>query len=196
MRHATLLFQHDDLAHLYDLHQSRWDHYGAEAMTDNGHCALQSAYLRTSAGAVTIAADIVMLDIEGDPEEYSRLQINAGAYGESTARRSGQVFFQHKGQTVTDILVVRDAIRRTEPAEEGFELISDSGIVILLDGGFIAFCKSNAYMLDMDMAIARDTFFAPELLPDPTLGWDSDLHTRYEVARRIIPLYDLLDRDC
>jgi hypothetical protein len=170
-----------------------WDHYGAPVMLDDGKCALADLFIRTDASAISVTSSLAVLEFEGFVEEYSRLGVIAGATGEAQARTHGNLYFHHRGQRILDILIVRDTTTQTRAGEPSFELVSDDGLVFILDGSVLGICKSGAFMQDIliSPAAALETL---ELF-DGSDQWEPDLEVHYQHSRQLIPLQDLLDHD-
>ena len=61
----------------------------------------------------------------------------------------GNLYFHERGQRILDILIVRDTTTQTRAGEPFFELVSDNGLVFILDGSVLGICKSGAFMQDI-----------------------------------------------
>ena len=193
MRRTQLLLDRAELERLGRLIGQAWDHYGAQVMLDGGKCALADLFIRTDTAAISATSSLVSLEFEGFVEEYSRLGITDGAMGETQARTHGNLYFHERGQRILDILIVRDTTTQTRAGEPSFELVSDDGLVFILDGSVLGICKSGAFMQDIIIspAASLDTL----KLFDGSDQWEPDLEVHYQHSRQLIPLRDLLDHD-
>lgn len=181
----------DELGLLATLPGAAWDHYGGEAVADGGAYALGAAFVVTSVGAVTLRADMRVANVEGFDEEYTELVVVRGAEGERRALARGGLYYFLRGERVLSVYVVRDEVRASRVGDVEFEFVSDSGIVVVTEGGSLGITLGGPFT--PDLFITRGSRDEVPHLHDGTQAWESDLEIEYECRRTLIPVQDLLD---
>ena len=165
---------------------SVWGHYGAQAALDDGRYALVDMYVQTESGALTIAAKLQELDLEGGLDEYARIEVQAGVEGSAAAWRSGSVFFHEQGRTVTGVLVVRDVVYSTRKSRPRFEFVAGVGIVFVLDEGAFAVCLGGPFASDLILTRVDD--MESLQLSDTSADWGENIMNQFDFEREFISL--------
>ena len=93
-------------------------------------------------------------DFEGYSEEYGQLSLHRGSEGLAKAQREGDVYFQHAGEQITEVYVVRITISQIMHGEPTWTYSSDYGVIFRLTEGAAAVCKIGHH------TDALDVFFA------------------------------------
>lgn len=189
MKKIPLVLETQQLGLLMELVGQLWDHYGGQAM-DRGDYALVEVFIRTDRSALTIVANRVTRDFEGYPEDYSSLSVVGGALGEASATAKGNLFYQYRGSLIKDVLVVRDTLQESFRGKPTFELVSDAGVVFVLDGAYVGVCKGGYFTEDLFISTSKS--LEDLRLYDGSGQWDADLDYQYESTRRLIPVTELL----
>jgi len=184
MNAQELLLSEEELALLASSVGSVWDHYGAQAALEDGRYALVDMYVQTNSGALTIAAGLESLNLEGSPDEYAHLQVRDGAEGARIARKKGTVFFHDRGRTVTDVLVVRDCVSTSAPGQDGFKLVADVGVVFVLDHGVVAVSLGGPFASDLTIVQAPN--MDSLVLNDTSADWGEDISYQLTITREVI----------
>jgi len=186
MKTWELLLSREERALLASTIGSVWDHYGAQAALDDGHYALVDMYVQTESGALTIAACLETLNLEGSPDEYAHVQVRAGAAGSRVARQKGTIFLHDRGRTITDVLVVRDSVSSTDVGDEGFSLVADVGIVFVFGVEVVAICLGGPFA--SDLTIVRASSMQALELPDTSAQWGEDISYQLVFTRQLVRL--------
>lgn len=185
-----MLLPGEDIAALRSLIGCIWEAYGGPCLVDAGK-GWDSVFLLTRARSVTLSSVRVVAAFEGYDEEYSRLRVAGGAPEQAAAERSGQIYYQLRGRTVREVLLVRDTITELREGEPTFELTTGTGVLIDLGTAAMGVCRGSHHT----EALLIDIAAAPRLLdiPDPSSEWPADLvyrysmdHSRAEMALRAL----------
>ena len=139
IKHATMHLDQDSLHNLTTLLGARWQYLGGADLWDR--LSASQAFIVTDGGDLTINADIEYLDFEDFEDNYSYLRAIPGAQDLATARTRGYLYYFHTGQTVTDILIVRDKISEIRYGHTAWEFSFDSAIIFQLERAAIAITK-------------------------------------------------------
>lgn len=118
------------------------------------HFSWDNVIVATDAGEVRIHSELTESDFEGYSEEYGQLSVHRDAEGLDNAQREGHVYFQHAGEQITGVYVVRTTISQIMHGEPTWTYSSDCGVVFRLTEGAAAVCKIGHH------TDALDVFFA------------------------------------
>lgn len=190
MKSTQFKLTKDELGLLATLPGAAWDHYGGEAMADGGAYA-QEAFLVTSVGALTLRADMRVANVEGFDEEYTEFVVTSGAQGERRALARGNLYYFLRGNQVLSVHVVRDEVCASGVGDVECEFVSDSGIMVVTEGGSLGITLGGPFT--PDLFIARGSRDEVPHLHDGTQAWESDLEIEYQCRGTLIPVQDLLD---
>jgi len=144
------------LAALRSLKGKRWRlATGKPAPEKPGHhFSWDDVIVASDAGEVRIHTEFAESDFEGYSEEYGQLSVHRDSEGLAKAQREGRIFFQHAGEQITDVYVVRITINQIMHGEPTWTFSSDCGVVFRLTEGAAAVCKIGHH------TDALDVFFA------------------------------------
>ena len=191
MNDYMLRFSSSDLHLLSDLIGKNWDHYGSQTLFNEGTLAASDMFLATSSTSISVIADCKLLNFEDGTDEFSFLRIKNGEIGVTAARRSGNLYFDFRGERVTTVFIIRDTVQMDDKELGQRELVVDSGFIVGTTRGSIAICKGSFYMQDMFIRKA-ETVESLDLF-DSENEWESSLARRFTVVRTVIPVNELLD---
>ena len=118
------------------------------------HFSWEDVIVATDAGEVRIHTELTESDFEGYSEEYGQLSVHRDSEGLAKAQREGHVYFQHAGEQITEVYVVRITISQTMRGEPTWTYSSDCGVIFRLTEGAAAVCKIGHH------TDALDVFFA------------------------------------
>ena len=118
------------------------------------HFSWDDVIVATDAGEVRIHAELTESDFEGYSEEYGQLSVHRDSEGLAKAQREGNVYFQHAGEQITEVYVVRITISQIMHGEPTWNYSSDCGVIFRLTEGAAAVCKIGHH------TDALDVFFA------------------------------------
>ena len=148
--------------------------------------------IETNSGNVAIQGDIVHLNFEGFEDTYSKLVATGDVEKLLTqAKKIGNLYYFRAGENISQVLILRDEITCFENHEFSWKYVSDSGLILQLDSGFVAITKlgyhdellSISYMDKLDM----------DEIPAPTAAFEDNLDTNLVVKRKFISLKEALD---
>jgi hypothetical protein len=147
----------------------------------------------TDACELGVQSDVGVLGFEGYDEEYPRLSVADPDPGAVQAlRTSGRLFFQHSGEQVRDVAVVRVEIASLRDGAVHWVYSTDMGVVFELSEGAVAIVKAGHH--DDALIVAFGASADALDLPDRTIEWDWDNEPgqEYRTRRDLIPLESLL----
>lgn len=150
------------------------------------HFSWDNVIVATDAGEVRIHTELTESDFEGYSEEYGQLSVHRDAEGLDKAQREGHVYFQHAGEQITEIYVVRITISQIMHGEPTWTYSSDCGVIFRLTEGAAAVCKIGHHTDALDVFFA-DSF--EELEIDYGFDeWDvaNELGEDYECSHELI----------
>lgn len=131
------------LAALRSLKGKRWRlATGKPAPEKPGHhFSWDDVIVATDASEVRIHTELTESDFEGYSEEYGQLSVHRDSEGLAKAQREGHVYFQHAGEQITEVYVVRITISQIMHGEPTWTYSSDCGVIFRLTEGAAAVCK-------------------------------------------------------
>jgi len=147
--------------------------------------------IQTNSGTIAIQGDILQLDVEGFDDTYSQLVATSDAQQALTkAKRIGNLYFFKAGETISKVLILRDEIRCFENHEFSWKYVSDSGLILQLDSGFIAITKLGYH--DELLSVSYLEKLDSDEIPTPTAAFEDNLDTNIVVERKFITLEEAL----
>lgn len=186
-KYATMHLDQDSLHNLAAVLGARWQYLGGADLWDR--LSASQAFIVTDGGALTINADIEYLDFEDFEDNYSYLRAIPGAQDLATARSRGYLYYFHTGQTVTDVLIVRDKISEIRYGHTAWEFSFDSAIIFQLQHAVIGITKyphSELFLIT----------HAPELGELDVISrfdeWEDELGVEHITTRTTIPIRELV----
>jgi len=186
MKTYNLKLKTEDIDRLTNLIGKTWDHYGSQTLFNEGTLAASDMFLATSSSSISVLADFVLLDFEEGTDEFSFLRFENGEIGLTAARRNGNLYFDFRGSQISNVFIIRDTVTMFDQILEDRELVVDSGFVIETTTGSIGICKGSFYMADM--FIQKFEANEPIELFDSNNEWESSLHRRFTITRRVLPI--------
>lgn len=150
------------------------------------HFSWDNVIVATDSGGVRIHTELIVSDFEGYAEEYAQLSVHTDSEGLTEAQREGRIYFQHAGEQITEVYVVRISISQIMHGEPTWVYSSDCGVVFRLTEGAAAVCKIGHHTDALDLSFA-ESVEALEI-DDGFDEWDvaNELGEEYECARELI----------
>lgn len=139
---------------------------------------------------MTVVSDIDYLDFDGEEDSYACLSVQAGAHDLEQAAKTGHLYYFHDGETIEDVLIVRDTITGRRDGELVWTYSADNAVVFVLSGGAVAVSKLGYHdeMLQVVHADSLDSLSLP-----PISGcWKDKLGLEHTRFRDAIPIADLI----
>ena len=96
------------------------------------HFSWDDVIVATDAGEVRIHTELTESNFEGYSEEYGQLSVHRDSEGLAKAQREGNVYFQHAGEQITEVYVVRITISQSMHGEPTWTYSSDCGVIFRL----------------------------------------------------------------
>lgn len=193
-RVQALPFDRTSLHNLAALIGERWRLVTGDPLAEKpGHLfSWDNVVVASTAKVIRIHTELLVLDFEGYEEEYPILSVAADVGGLDAAQRDGRAFFQHQGEEIVQIHVIREVITQMMHGEQTWIFTTDYGVVFELARGAISVAKAGHHSEALDVAIA-DALDAVDI-PDRSVewDWDNELGEEYRVAREFIPIGTLL----
>ncbi len=152
------------------------------------HFAWDNVIVATDCGEARIHTELVEKDFEGYEEEYAQLSVHSDSQGLAEAQRDGLVYFQHAGEVITEVYLIRLTITQVMHGVPTWTYSTDYGIVFGLCEGAAAVRKTSHH------SEALDVFFADSVdeldIDDRFDEWDwaNELGEEYESKRELIPI--------
>lgn len=148
-----------------------------------------SLFIATDSRPLTITGETTELDFEGEVDTYARFRIDDGATDLDAASKSGHLYYFNSGQTVQDVLIVRETVTEQREGEATWSYVTDIGIVFVLSGGLIAIGKVGHHteLLSVTRAQNLDAL----KLDDPSHGWEDHLDVEYFIERQTLAIDSL-----
>lgn len=144
------------------------------------HFSWDDVIVATDAGEVRIHTELTESDFEGYSEEYGQLSVQRDSEGLAKAQREGNVYFQHAGEQITEVYVVRITISQIMHGEPTWTYSSDCGVIFRFTEGAAAVCKIGHHTDALDVFFA-DSVEALEI----DYGFDE-----WDVANQLGESYD------
>ena len=187
MNTITQILDEESLSRLAALRGGVWRYLGgvqvSNWMTD------VSLFIATDSRLLTITGETTELDFEGEDDTYARFHIDDGATDLDAASKSGHLYYFNSGQTVQDVLIVRETVTEHREGEATWSYVTDIGIVFVLSGGLIAIGKVGHHteLLSVTRAQNLDAL----KLDDPSHGWEYRLDVEYSIERQTLAIDSL-----
>lgn len=187
MNTTTQILDEESLSRLAALRGGTWRYLGgvqvSNWMTD------VSLFIATDSRLLTITGETTELDFEGEDDTYARFRIDDGATALDAASKSGYLYYFNSGQTVQDVLIVRETVTEHREGQATWSYVTDIGIVFMLSGGLIAIGKVGHHteLLSVTRAASLDAL----RLDDPSHGWEDRLDVDYSIERQTFAIDSL-----
>ena len=187
MNTITQILDEESLSRLAALRGGVWRYLGgvqvSNWMTD------VSLFIATDSRLLTITGETTELDFEGEDDTYARFRIDDGATDLDAASKSGHLYYFNSGQTVQDVLIVRETVTEHREGEATWSYVTDIGIVFVLSGGLIAIGRVGHHteLLSVTRAQNLDAL----KLDDPCHGWEDRLDVEYSIERQTLAIDSL-----
>jgi|LauGreDrversion4_2_1035121.scaffolds.fasta_scaffold121367_3 hypothetical protein len=145
--------------------------------------------ISTTKGALVFEGDVVESGFEGYVENYSRIRVHPSPAKEvSNLQIRGNVYFQHAGELIRNVYVVRRVITELKQGVPSWTLATSRAVV--LDFGTTQLCLSKLGEHDEALAITDMHGFEIGKVPETSSYFEVDLETGYQVHDEIILLND------
>jgi hypothetical protein len=130
--------------------------------------------------------------VEGDENDYGRLEIDSRDSGLDDAVKRGEVSLKFGGSEVANIYVIRETIRHSAMKTMDWEIDTHYGVVFELSVGVVAIIKAGqqADALNVVLADSLENLEIPKC--EDAWNFDLELGESIEIERRNIPLADLI----
>jgi hypothetical protein len=149
-----------------------------------------SLFIATDSRPLTITGETTELDFEGEVDTYARFRIDDGATDLDAASKSGHLYYFNSGQTVQDVLIVRETVTEHREGEATWSYVTDIGIVFVLSGGLIAIGKVGHHTELLSVTTRAQNLDALKL-DDPSHGWEDHLDVEYSIERQTLAIDSL-----
>jgi hypothetical protein len=187
MTTITQILDEESLSRLAALRGGVWQYLGgvqvSNWMTD------VSLFIATDSRLLTITGETTELDFEGEDDTYARFRIVDGATDLDAASRSGHLYYFNSGQTVQDVLIVRETVTEHREGQATWSYVTDIGIVFVLSGGLIAIGKVGHHT--ELLCVTRAQNLDALKLDDPSHGWEDHLDVEYSIERQTLAIDSL-----
>lgn len=140
--------------------------------------------VETSSQIVELRLDLEVTDIDGLQDEFPALRANQLDSLPLKATRAGHVFYQHKGQRIRGIYIVRDEIVGSRGTQEAFTSTADIGVLIELESGWLSICRASHFV--EAFRIQHEKTFGQLNLPDTAAEWEETLVDHYSLKRQLL----------
>ncbi len=145
-------------------------------------------------GATTVGIHLVsaISTVEGDENDYGRLEIDLRDHGLDEAVKRGEVSLKFGGSQVSNIYVIQETIRHSAMKAMDWEIDTHYGVVFELSVGAVAIIKAGqqADALDVVLADSLENLDIPKR--DDAWNFDLELGESIEIHRQNIPLSELI----
>ncbi len=130
--------------------------------------------------------------VEGDENDYGRLEIDSRDHGLDEAVKRGELSVKFGGSEVSNIYVIRETIRHSAMKTMDWEIDTHYGVVFELSLGVVAIIKAGqqADALNVVLADSLENLDIPKR--DEAWNFDLELGESIEIQRQNIPLSDLI----
>ena len=97
---------------LRSLKGKRWRLATGEPLAEKSrhYFAWNDVIIATDSGEARIHTKLVERDFEGYEEEYAQLSVHSDSQGLPEAQRNGHIYFQHAGEVITEVYLIRITI--------------------------------------------------------------------------------------
>ena len=194
MKHAMLNLDQSSLHQLAALVGTPWRLVTGEKVPEKPRHLFAWDDVVVSAGDVTLAIhnELTEAAFEEEPDEYPLLSVRDGSKRLIADENGGRVFFQHRGEPIHNVYIVRESITQLMSGEPTWEYVTDYAVIFEFAGGAIVVGKNGHHMEGMQVSFADSV--ATVDIADRSIewDWDNELGEEYEVGREILPIEDLL----
>jgi len=192
---VTLAFDPESLSRLAGLVGSRWLSVTGERLTEAPGVRLSAwddMVVSTDDETFAIHNELVAADFEEEPDDYPSLSVRDGNERFAVEEKAGHLYFQHRGEEILDVVVVRESITQRMHGQKTWTFTTDYGVIFVLAHGAIYVGKTSHHGEAVG-AIIADTVDALQI-PDRVDEWDweNELGEEYESRRELIHVDDLV----
>lgn len=187
---ANFLLNDDSRRVLRSLKGKRWRLATGEPLAEKSrhYFAWNDVIIATDSGEARIHTKLAEGDFEGYEEEYAQLSVHSDSQGMAGAQRNGHIYFQHAGEVITEVYLIRITITQVMHGVPTWTYSTDYGVVFGLTEGAAAVCKTSHHSEALDVSFAESV---NELEIDDRIDewdWANELGEEYESKRELIPL--------
>lgn len=165
-----------------------WRYFGSSQMTN--WFTDTSVFFCTEGPAITVSGWTDFFDFEGEDDTYSLLKVDNGAADFEEARKAGRIYSTQSGQSVNDVLIVRETVVETRRRQVSWRYVADIAIVFQLSHGVVAVAKVSHHTELLGIATAQSM---DELRIDQVNScWGDRQGVTHTADRQVIHIEDLL----
>ncbi len=122
--------------------------------------------------------------LEGFPELYSSIETCAVDNDDlKEAKVNGNQYYFKQGEIISKVLLVTDTIRGFNDSKEAWEYISDVGIVLKLESGYMAITRLGYHDEMLQVTYMED--MKADNLPATSGRFEDDLHSSHTITRSL-----------
>ena len=122
--------------------------------------------------------------LEGFPELYSSIETCAVDNDDlKEAKINGNQYYFNQGEVISEVLLITDTIRGFNDSKEAWEYVSDVGIVLKLESGYVAITRLGYHDEMLQVTYMED--MKADNLPTTSGRFEDDLHSSHTVTRSL-----------
>jgi hypothetical protein len=199
MNTSKIIFSISDIATISQTKGAVWDFFAGENLFPDMFTVFD---VIVSCNRITlrVVCDLILDNTDehfdarfAEEPNHSSLSISLDVSGLPIAEQGGNIYYFNKGETVQDVLIIRDVVTSTQFGESVWHIVEDSGLVFILETGCIAICKDGYH--DELMSVRRANTPENLNLPNAIAGKDDELGQVTTLERALIPISELLTKD-
>lgn len=187
MRSSSQLLNDESFRLLASLLNREWRCTSGEFM-NSPDFAWERVLLSTNSSSIELALDLHPLNIDGLDEEYPFLSV--ARHDVSGSGSGANSYFHGKGETVREVLVLREVLEKVSPSDEAFRNVADIGVFVRLDSLWISAVRATHFVEAFDISYAEN--ISDIGLPDTIDEWDDSLVDQFTLAREWIDVSPFL----
>jgi hypothetical protein len=144
-----------ELLLLKQLIGAKLDCIGGEYLTSRLNSA--SIFIKTDKGSLLIWGDYFDQDFAGFGDEFSFFRVNKANEDQvGLARKKGNLYFFHGGETINNIELVRLTVSREDVDGATGSFVTDIGIVFHLSGGSMVLFRENLHLEPFQVSFSSE----------------------------------------
>lgn len=156
------------------------------ALVSGEPIAVGKIFIETSAGIVSIRPEFVAVNLCGIQQDCTQLVLRHEQKGLADSVRKNNAFFHFAHESIEDVFIIETELTRSRPELPDETFVDHTGVLLTFRSGCLAITKFDQVTPSLEILAGKQ--FDDLDMPDPRLGWPSDLFDTWVGEFQLVPL--------
>jgi len=148
--------------------------------------AVGKILIETTGGTISIRLEFIAVSLCGIQQDCTRLVMSREDEAHVDSKRQERTLLHFGGEAIEDLFIIETKLTRSRPELPDETFIDHTGVLLTFRSGCLAITKFDQVTPSLEILTGRQ--FADLDMPDPRLGWPSDLFDSWVGEFRLVPL--------